>query len=111
MHWIRRAASLATLQAPTSATDPCSVTLIQSVNNRIRHARNSKKLRRNIAGQAEVDYNSYQLAPKLGEKKVSFMGLLLLVAGLLMTGAAQTVGMFYLGLGFLAQVVRWQRLV
>ena len=43
-----------------------------------------------------------QLALKLGEKKVSFMGLLLLIPGLLMTGAAQTVGMFYLGLGFLA---------
>ena len=43
-----------------------------------------------------------RLAPRLGEKKVSFMGLFLLVPGLIVTGGAQAVGMFYLGLGFLA---------
>ena len=41
------------LQAPTSAADPCSVTLIQSVNNRIRRAKNARNPRRNIVGQAE----------------------------------------------------------
>jgi len=43
-----------------------------------------------------------RMAPKLGEKKVTLCGLILLVPGLLITGTAQTGGMFYLGLAFLA---------
>ncbi|MEE3054096.1 MAG: MFS transporter [Planctomycetota bacterium] len=43
-----------------------------------------------------------RMAPKLGEKKVTLCGLILLVPGLLITGTAQTGGVFYLGLAFLA---------
>ena len=43
-----------------------------------------------------------RMAPKLGEKKGTLCGLILLVPGLLITGTAQTGGMFYLGLAFLA---------
>jgi MFS family permease len=43
-----------------------------------------------------------RMAPKIGEKKVTLYGLILLVPGLLITGTAQTGGMFYLGLAFLA---------
>jgi len=43
-----------------------------------------------------------RMAPKMGEKKVTLCGLILLVPGLLITGTAQTGGMFYLGLAFLA---------
>ncbi|MFP6633953.1 MAG: MFS transporter [Planctomycetota bacterium] len=43
-----------------------------------------------------------RMAPKLGEKKVTLYGLILLVPGLLITGIAQTEGVFYLGLAFLA---------
>ncbi len=43
-----------------------------------------------------------RMAPKLGEKKVALYGLILLVPGLLITGIAQTEGIFYLGLAFLA---------
>ena len=43
-----------------------------------------------------------RMAPKLGEKKVTLYGLILLVPGLLVTGTASTIGLFYLGLAFLA---------
>ena len=43
-----------------------------------------------------------RMAPKIGEKKVTLYGLILLVPGLLITGTAQTGGMFYLGRAFLA---------
>ena len=43
-----------------------------------------------------------RMAPKMGEKKVTLYGLILLVPGLLVTGTADSVGLFYLGLAFLA---------
>ncbi|MCH2585134.1 MAG: MFS transporter [Planctomycetes bacterium] len=43
-----------------------------------------------------------RMAPKMGEKKVALYGLILLVPGLLVTGTASTIGLFYLGLAFLA---------
>ena len=50
--WTSANSARTILQAPTSAADPCSVTLIQSVNNRIRRARTPQKPRRDVAGQA-----------------------------------------------------------
>jgi len=43
-----------------------------------------------------------RMAPKMGEKKVSLYGLVLLVPGLLMVGTAGSEGLFYLGLALLA---------
>ena len=43
-----------------------------------------------------------RMAPKMGEKKVSLYGLVLLVPGLLVTGIAGSEGLFYLGLALLA---------
>ena len=43
-----------------------------------------------------------RMAPKMGEKKVSIYGLILLVPGLLVTGTAGSEGLFYLGLALLA---------
>ena len=85
MHWVRRAVSRATLQDPTSAVDPCWVTLIQSVNNRIRRTRNSQKPRRNVAGQAEgglqflsVGKNSFNRLDQKGiMKRLLYFALLI----------------------------------
>jgi MFS family permease len=43
-----------------------------------------------------------RMAPKMGEKKVSLYGLVLLVPGLLVVGSAGSEGLFYLGLALLA---------
>lgn len=43
-----------------------------------------------------------RMAPKMGERKVALYGLILLVPGLLVTGTASSIGLFYLGLAFLA---------
>jgi MFS family permease len=43
-----------------------------------------------------------RMAPKMGEKKVSLYGLVLLVPGLLVVGTAGSEGLFYLGLALLA---------
>jgi len=61
--WTSANSARTTLRAPTSAADPCSVTLIQSVNNRIRRAQNAKNPRRNIAGQAEGELKFLSVIP------------------------------------------------
>ena len=53
--WTSADSARTTLQAPASASDPYSVALVQSFNNRIRRRRNSQKPRRNVAGQADGD--------------------------------------------------------